>query len=279
MHRTLIDIMRFAPLSLMYLLMSLAIPFYMVFNRRSCAAIYHYFRRRLCQKVVPACIHTWWNHVLFGTVVMDKFASYAGRRFKIVIDGNDIFTELSSGDSPFLMLSAHIGNNEVGGYSLSSPKRMNALVFGGESDTITNTRTGLLLNNNIRLIPVKDDMSHLITIAEAISSGEILSINADRVYGSPKTIKTRLLGADALLPAGPFALEAMNDIPAISFFTMKRSLHSYKIIIRRIETAAGEKDRNRRMALTAASYASRIEEALEEYPNQWFNYYEFWEDE
>jgi predicted LPLAT superfamily acyltransferase len=278
MHRTLISMFKFIPLPVMYFFMSFTIPYYLIAHRKERRAIYHYFRRRQGYSRLKASWHTIANHYVFGAVVMDKFASYAGRKFKITVENMDIFRKYAFSDKGFVMLTAHVGNGEICGYSLKAPKRMNVLAYGGEAETISQSRSRILTSNNIRLIPTDDDMEYLFVIRNALDDGEILSLHADRVYGSSKTVSARLLGSSADLPVGPFAVSLMGEVPALTVFAVKKSLNSYKIFIENVDGGAADAPMNERAAAMAQSYCNNLGKVLRQHPNQWFNYYEFWND-
>ena len=62
----------------------------------------------------------------------------------------------------------------------------------------------LFKDTHIRMIPVSPDMSHLFDINAALSKGEVVSIPADRIWGSPKKLVKCFLGGEASFPYGPF---------------------------------------------------------------------------
>lgn len=278
MHRALISMFKFVPLPIMYFFMSFAIPYYLIAHGKARKAIYHYFRKHLGYSPLSASLRTIANHYVFGAIVMDKFASYAGVKFKVEVENMDIFNNLASSDKGFLMLTAHVGNNEICGYSLAAPKRMNVLAYGGEEETISQNRSRMLTSNNIRLVPTDADMEYLFVIRNALEDGEILSLHADRVFGSNKTVTANLLGSPAELPFGPFAISAMSDVTAITMFAVKKSMRRYKIFIDRVKSGSEEASIVDRVAVMAQSYCDNLGEALRKQPNQWFNYYEFWND-
>lgn len=278
MHRTLIAMFKVLPLWLMYFFMSFTIPFYMVINHRQWMAIYHYFRKRQNCGQLRAFFSTCANHYVFGAVVMDKFASYAGRRFKVEVLNGDIFKDMSKSEKGFIMLSAHVGNDEIAGYTLKAPKRMNVIVFGGEAATISQSRSKMLDTNNILLIPAGEDMDYLYTLGQAVHDGEILNFHADRIFGSKKTVPAKLLGGSVNLPCGPFAMARMADIPAISVFVIKKSMHKYKIFIDKVMNGPKDAGRDEYVAAMAQSYCDNLGKVLREHSLQWFNFYEFWTD-
>ena len=64
---------------------------------------------------------------------------------------------------------------------------INALVFGGETETVMENRQRLLSQNNMNMIAVKEDLSHLFAINAALDNGEMVSMPADRIFGSQKS--------------------------------------------------------------------------------------------
>src|SRR5574344_2889301 len=132
---------------------------------------------------------------MFAQVVVDKFAMYAGRRFKTDIEGYGHFLTLADKPEGFIQLSAHIGNYEIAGYTLKAEKkRFNALVFAGEKESVMQNRSRMFGETNIRMIGIKAEMSNIFLINGALSDGETVSMPADRTIGSSKTIAVQLLG-------------------------------------------------------------------------------------
>ena len=64
-------------------------------------------------------------------------------------------------------------------------------MFYGEKQTVMENRTDMFSDKNIRMIPVKNDMSHLFLIDHALQQGEIVSMPADRIFGSQKYVVTQ----------------------------------------------------------------------------------------
>ncbi len=120
MHRALIALCKVLPLEIMYFFMATAIPFYLVFNHKGYISIYHYFRRRLGRGPIWSFFSVYYNHLVFGSVVIDKFACYAGKRFKTRIIHKEIIDSLLASDKGFVMVGSHVGNGEMAGFSFNS---------------------------------------------------------------------------------------------------------------------------------------------------------------
>ena len=280
MHHALIWAFKYINLRLVYLVMGvLVIPFYMLFAHRGYISMYHYFRQRQGFGIWKSFRYVYLNHYRFGQIILDRFAAFAGRQFEFEIDGNDTFLDLTRGEQGFMVLSCHVGNYELAGYAFkATAKRYNALVFSGEAKDVMEQRNKILSKNNIRMIPVSEDMSHLFLMNDALASGEIVSIPGDRVFGSPRYVECDFLGSKARLPLGPYMMALQRGVPTLALFVMKVSAHRYQVYVRRIE-ADNRKFANRqeKAANLAQHFVKEIETVLRQYPEQWFNYYEFWE--
>lgn len=277
MHRWLIRFLRVIDVRLLYgFAYVFVVPSTMIVNSKARTVIYRYFRERLGYSPIKSLWKTFQNHCEFSQVVIDRFAMYAGKQFNIEIDGYDIFERLSKQPSGFVQLSSHIGNYEIAGYSLvAKDKRFNALVFAGEKESVMANRNKMFDGNNIRMIPMKADLSHLFVIDTALTNGEILSMSADRVFGSQKAFKIDFMGKPAKLPQGPFILAVMRETPVLFVAVMKKGCKTYHITVKQLESPSEWNGRKRAEAL-AKQYAEELERTVKEHPTQWYNYFDFW---
>ena len=265
MQRALVWLFRYLPLWLLYGVMLMVVPFYILFGRKGRKAIYDFYRRRMGHGRVKSVVYMCENFFRFGQVVLDRFAVFAGKKFNIELDRYDLFEQYDAKEDGFVILSAHVGCYEMAGYYLvSKNKQFNALVYGGESQTVMDNRAKILARNNIGMIVTSDDMSHIFAIHNALSSSQIVSIPADRIFGSKKVERCPFFGEEASFPAGPFAVARSHGAEMLAIFVMKEGMRRYRIIIREVKDVK--------------EYAEVLEEVLRKYPEQWFNYFDFWED-
>lgn len=276
MHRQLVSVLRVMDVRLLYVFVALfIIPFCLLLNRSRTIA-YRYFRHRLGYGRLKAAWATYVNHCLFGQVVVDRFAMFAGKKFKIDVVGYEHFARLENGEDGFLQLSSHVGCYEMAGYSLvAKKKRFNALVFGNEKATIMDGRRKMFGTTNIRMISIQPDMNHLFQINEALDNHETVSMPADRVVGSTKTIEVEFLGAKAHLPLGPFSVATMKGLEVIAVNVMKTSAKGYTIHVAPLTYDHAAK-RKEQMQQLAEAYIKELEKVVRQYPTQWYNFFDFW---
>jgi predicted LPLAT superfamily acyltransferase len=263
-----------------YFILIFVIPFYMLFARKGYLVIYRYFRKRHGYSAVKSFCKTYQNHYLFGQMMLDRFAVYAGQKnFKVDNPDNDVFLSRVNVSCGCIVAGAHIGNPELCGYLLSQDtKRINSLIFGGEAKEVQKNRSTVLNNNNVRLIPVSEDMSHIFLINEALTNGEIVSIPCDRAYGRNKTIECDFLNGKVDFPVGAFVMALHYNVPVIALFVLKISTSRYRVYVTPVPVPQEGGKREKINEMTG-SFVRILEDIVKKYPEQWFNFYDFWKDE
>ena len=281
MQRTLVRCLGWMNLPFVYSGMALVVPFYMLFNHQGYLSQYHFFRRRLGRNPVQAFFDVYANHFRFGQIILDRFAFYGGARFKLITEGNERFMSLCDEPGGFMQIGTHVGNFELAGYKLTQDKKtINALVYGGETGTVMENRTRIFDQQNLRLILTNGTIDHVFEMNRALADGEIVSMHGDRTFGSQKTFRCQVLGAEAELPMGPYILAATRDVPVLCTFVMKENVKTYHTYVYELTLPEDLKAANAktRAAALAQAYADRLSAILLRYPHQWLNYYEFWGD-
>ena len=269
--------LRYVNVRVLYLFVAVfVVPVCLVLNP-SRGIAYRYFRQRIGYGRLKSAWKTYVNHCLFGQVVIDKFAMYAGKKFDVEIENYDQFLDLAAKEEGFVQLSAHIGNYEIAGYTLvCENKRLNALVFSGEKASVMRNRDKMFANTNIRMIAISPDMSHLFEVDKALGDGEIVSMPADRISGSPKSVELDFLGAKAKFPFGSFSVATMRGLNVLAVNVMKASATAYKIYVAPLHYDKGA-TRQEQIRQLSQSYVAELEKRVRQYPTQWYNYFEFWE--
>lgn len=279
MHKWLIRMLRFIDVRILYGFVSIfVIPVCLAINP-SRRLIYQYLRKNHKFGIMKSAWLTYVNHCLFGQVVVDRFAMYAGKKFDVEIDGYDNYLRLADNPNGFIQLSAHIGNYELAGYTLKAEKKkFNALVFFGEKESVMRNRQKLFSTTNINMIAIRPDMGHLFEINAALANGEVVSMPSDRVFGSDKHLTLDFLGGKAKFPYGPFSIATMRGLEVIAVNVLKIAAKKYKIIVTplRYDVQAPRKEQ---IGQLSSAYVSELERVVKLYPTQWYNYFEFWKQD
>jgi len=261
----------------MYFFMAFAIPFYVFFRKEARTGIMNYYQKIHGFPKSRSFFRVFTNNFLFGKMMFDRFAIMAGdRNFNIEFINNDKFWDLIEQPEGFMLGSSHIGSFELAGYMFhQDKKKINSLVFDGESAAMQRRRIEAFNKNGITEIAVKSDMSHVFAIKNAFDNGEIVSMPCDRMLGSTKNIKVFINNVETYLPLGPFITSAQMNVKLLSVFVMREKFRHYKVYVNEISADEVLPSRDK-AKIYADSFANDIQEIINHYPDQWFNFYNFW---
>jgi len=277
LYKTLISWLKHIDIRVFYALSAwLVIPVTMVVSPGARVA-YRYFRQRRGYGKWQAVRATYRNHCLFAQTVIDKFAMYAGHQFQLHIHGNDEYKPLLASPEAFVQLNAHVGCAEIVGYSYDlSQKRCNVLVYGGEKESVMAYRREAFSKMNMWIIPVGGASSHSDEILGALERGEIISVFADRLLNPNKYILSRLHGAPFKVARGPFSIAVTNGLRVIMCSAMKQSANTYDVYLTPLTYDKSLSRREQQQQL-ADAYTAELERLLQQYPLQWYNYFDAWQ--
>lgn len=280
-HRIFIFILRHFGLNPAYFLLRFVSFHYFVFSRRSNRHIYRYFRDIHHYTPIKARRAVYRNYYVFGMILIDKVAIYSGLAEKFTFDLEEE-KHLAAMDKGGFMISAHIGNWEMAGKKSDRiEKTMNLVMLDAEHRRIRQYLDSVMEERNIRIIPLKDDLSHLITIRQALDHGELIAIHGDRFMQGAKTLEADFMGKKATFPEGPFYLALRMNSPVSFAFAMKagrKHYHFYATPPVKYNIPQGKRITTEDLEPVLRDYIAALEKMLERYPEQWFNYYSFWSE-
>ena len=284
MHRALIRVLGMVPVGVVYAIAAVfVVPFYILGRRQGYLVQYRFFRQAFGFGAFKAFRYACLNHLRFAQVIIDRFAVYGGHKFTFYVEGRADYDELAHGESGFVQVFSHAGNYELAGYELRQPrKRLYALLFRDGSETIMQNRRDTFTPNGVEMVFVQPDMSHIFLLNNVVRDGDIASIPGDRIFGSRKFVECRFFGRTAQFPIGPFQLAAVRQAPIVAIFVMKERWTSYRIFVRRLLPEAGSPSPAARGSKPTAGglaqqFATELEQIVRRYPEQWFNYFDFWQ--
>src|SRR5690606_5913781 len=262
-----------------YLLLRFVAFYFFVFSWSSSRHIYRYYRQRHRFSIMRALSGVYANYYLFGQTILDKVVVMAGieNRFTFDFDGEAFLRKIVEQGRGGILLSGHVGNWEVAGHLLRRlDTRINVVMYDAEHEKIKSYLESVTGERNFNVIVIRDDLSHVYAIGEALQKNELVCLHADRFVDPGEMEQLLLLGAAAKFPVGPFALAATFDVPVCVVFAFKESnthYHFFGLQTPSREADESNHDFSRRLM---RFFVKQFEEKVLLYPEQWFNYYNFW---
>ena len=261
-----------------YLLLSMVAFYYFLFSYRSSKIIFSFYHRKLNYNVAVSLYKLYRNYYSLGQSLIDKIAimSGSGNKYTFNFDGEENLRTITSLKKGGLLLSAHIGNWEIAGYLLKRLNtRINIVMFDGEHQKIKEYLTTITGKNTANIIIIKNDISHIFEIAEALKNNELVCMHADRFVEGNKTIACNFLGEPANFPLGPFLLAAKFKVPVAYVFAMKENTFHYHFFSTDVKDYSVY-DKEELISHMLKDFTKEMETKVKAYPEQWFNYYDFW---
>ncbi|MDC8001562.1 lipid A biosynthesis acyltransferase [Aequorivita todarodis] len=250
--------------------------YYVFFAGKSTRSIFYYFRKRLKYSWIKSVFSIYKSYYVFGKTIIDKAAISSGlqNRFTHECDGVENIIDLLDKKQGGIMISAHVGNFEIAEFffeEIDTRSQISLVTTDAEHQNIKEYMEKVTLRSNVKFILVKDDMSHIFEINNALSNGELVCFTGDRYMKGQKVLTESLMGKEANFPAGPFLLASRLNVPVLFVYVMKETNKHYHLYARQAEV------KNRDAQGLLKKYTESVEWMLKKYPLQWFNYFDFWE--
>lgn len=125
---------------------------------------------------------------------------------------------------------------------------------------------------NFKIIPVNEDtLGAMINIKMALNNGEYVCFNGDRYLDENSSISLEFLGGQARLPIGPFKIANKCRVPVVFYYSMREKGCTYRFIFEEADMTKNTTTEN-----LINQYIRSLESIVRKYPQQWFNFYRFW---
>ena len=262
-----------------YFLLRFVAGYFFIFSITSSKILFNFYNRRIGLTSFKSLCYIYKNYLNLGHSIIDKVVLMSGikNNFSFNFDGEDNLHKIVDLKKGGILLSAHIGNWDIAGQLL---KRLNTsiniVIFDGEYQKIKQYLNSVTGKSQVNVIIIKDDLSHIYAISDALAKNELICMHADRYVEGNKTLNAVICGEEAKFPMGPFLLAATFKVPVSFVFAIKENkLHYHFYASKIIEYNHPKKENNMQQLLQ--DFTGEVEIKMRQNPEQWFNYYNFWQ--
>lgn len=273
-----IFLLRYAGIAPAYLLLRFVAQYYIWFVPQATMPLRNLYltKLRFSKKQTRQLIRK--NILVFGQTLIDRIVVMSGLKHSFVVErtGGHYLNELVDAGNGGILVSAHLGNYELAGHLLQRLESViNIVMYDGEGEQLKAYLEKVTGPKNFNIIFIKEDLSHIYEMSAALRRNEFICIHADRFVKGNRTISHLFLGEKATFPLGPFVLASKLRAPVCFVFAMKVSKYGYHFYGYPPKVYEGRGDSGAKQMLE--DYVTCLEEKVKQYPEQWFNYYDFWE--
>lgn len=263
-----------------YTFLCLVVVYFVPFAPKATRAIWKYARQRLGYGRFHSVRFLLKNYYRLGQTLIDKVAIGAGMTKQYNFDfGTQYqdFLEVLNRNEGVVMIGAHVGNWEIGAPFFDDyGKKMNIVMFDAEYQKIKELLEKNTNGKNYKVIPVNEDnLTHIFRIRDVLSKGEYVCFQGDRYVEGAQVFTETFLGREASFPVGPFLLASRLGVPVVFYFAVREKGMRYKFNFVLAQPEKRVKGIVPGQELLK-QYVSALESVVKQYPEQWFNYYDFW---
>ena len=274
-YKIVIFVLKKLGLKAAYGLLRIVAAYFGLFAPLATHSIYRYFRSIQKYSRLKSCVSVYRNFYLFGQTLLDKVAIISGidTGFSYTFDGKHHLEQLNNINRGGILISAHLGNWEIAGFFLKEVNlKVNIVMFEMEHAKIKDYLEKVMHNQNVNIIPIKEDLSHIFLINKALRNKEVVCMHGDRFVEGSRIAPMDFMGKKAYFPLGPFTMAAKLNVPYTFVYAVKASDHHYYLSATPIQT-----EKQKPMEIMH-HYIASLENKISQYPLQWFNYYDFWSE-
>ena len=275
-----IYLIKYLGITAAYLFLSLVVLYFIPFAPKATKSTWFYARNILKYNRIRSLKMLLLNYYRLGQILIDKVAIGNGKvnQYQFKFERYPEFLQLLNSEQGVIMIGAHVGNWEIGvPFFDDYGKKINIVMYDAEHRRIKEILEKNGQDKEFKIIPVNEDnLTHVFRITEAINQKEYVCFQGDRYLNKEKLLTGILLGQKAPFPAGPFLLASRMKVPVVFYFAMREPGRTYRFHFIIAEPVVRIKEKKAEMALLE-QYTVALEQILKRYPEQWFNYYPFWE--
>lgn len=196
-------------------------------------------------------------------------------RDNIKIENISYIDEVLSKGKGAIIVSAHLGNWELGGVVvalLGYPFWVVALPHKDkEVDNFFNSQRGI---KGVKVIPLGKAVRQSL---EVLKNNEVLALVGDRDF-SEKGIVLDFFGRPTIFPRGPAALALKTGAMLIPGFMMRNNDNSFTLKFEAPIDAIATGDKDSDLRNLTGQYRDTFENYIKRYPDQWYVFRKFWKD-
>lgn len=192
-----------------------------------------------------------------------------------VFQGREHIDRALSQGKGAMILTAHLGNWEMGGVFLSLlGYSLNVITAPDVAARLHDYRVRLRQEQRIKVITLNDTLSSSLAVFKALKENGLVALLGDRELMG-KGIPVKFFGQKVYFPVGPALLAHLSDAPLIPTFVLMGENGKYLCLAEPPLPVQKTGNRDEDLAVNAQGIAEVMEKFIRSYPDQWFTFYDY----
>jgi lauroyl/myristoyl acyltransferase len=198
-------------------------------------------------------------------------------------EGFEHFEELQSREGGAIILTAHMGNYDLGAHLFAEISKRNiVMVRAPETDPQTRryeeAATERTVTGSLKIDFSTRASELALDLLEALQRGEIIAIQGDRVTEGISALPATLFGKATEVPAGPFALSMTARVPIFPLFIIRLGRRRYRLVVSKPFEVIRTRDREEAFHRATVEWTRELESVVRSAWYQWFAFEPYFEE-
>ncbi|UCB57362.1 MAG: lysophospholipid acyltransferase family protein [Candidatus Omnitrophota bacterium] len=187
----------------------------------------------------------------------------------IDIQGRENLDKALSSGKGVLLVSAHLGNWELGAMALSIlGYPLNVVAWTHRDRKVNEFFLGQRQSKGVKIIPLGVAIRRVLF---ALKNNEAVAFLGDIDYANPEIgVTVKLFGQDTIMPKGPAVFSLKTDCPIVPVFVVREKGNRFKFIIEEAISYKPTDNYEYDVANLTQSLSKRLEFHISRNPGQWF---------
>ncbi len=174
-----------------------------------------------------------------------------------------------------LILTAHLGNWEMGGIFLSLMGYSLTVITAPDVEArLHEFRVRLRQEQQIKVVTLDDTLASSLAVLKALQANELVALLGDRdLFG--KGIPVHFFGQKVFFPIGPALLAYLSEAALIPTYVLMNEDDRYRCVAEPPIVLQKTGNRDRDLAENTQRIATALEKFIRLYPDQWYTFYDY----
>jgi len=189
--------------------------------------------------------------------------------------GRDLVRQALSEHKGLIVLGMHLGQWDLALIALARLGFPITAVMRREDEDAARFAAAARRAAGIRVAHAGEDPRLMIRLLESLRRNEIVALQGDRPYGQ-RSVSTRLFGRETKIAAGPLDLARASGASILPSALVLEGHRHYRMVYGDLLHVDRNRPEDGPGEASADLLARALESIIGRYPDQWFNFYDFW---
>lgn len=209
------------------------------------------------------------------------FASRPPQEAAELVDAVEGFENILEGRARgkgVLLLTAHLGNWEVGGLMLAEVKQpIHVVLVPDIYPAVERARRRVHERAGVNEIPIDSSFGPTLAVLRALERNALVAMQGDRDFNNTG-VAVPFFGRDAFFPRGPLRVAMATEAAVLPAFIVRVREGRYRAVVEKPLLIERGADREAALRENLRRYVAILERYVRASPEQWYCFYPFWDD-